>query len=97
MHDDIMHDGPKLISEDEICTMGFMLMTKYYAWWHNAWWNMMHWYVAISLHNKIKQKLSLLPTIFTIRLKSLLKITVFSLICTHIPGWFFHQLTEFLR
>jgi hypothetical protein len=29
--DDIMHDDPKLVSEDEICTMRFMLMTKHYA------------------------------------------------------------------
>jgi len=56
MHDDIMHGGPKLISEDEICTLGFMLMTKYYASWHNAWWNMMHWYIAISLHRKLNKK-----------------------------------------
>jgi hypothetical protein len=31
MHDDIMHDDPKLVNEDEICTIGFMLMTKHYA------------------------------------------------------------------
>jgi hypothetical protein len=26
--DDIMHDDPKLVNEHEICSMGFMLMTK---------------------------------------------------------------------
>jgi hypothetical protein len=31
MRDDIMHDDPKLVSEDEIHTMGLMLMTKHYA------------------------------------------------------------------
>ncbi len=31
MHDDIMHEDPKLVSEDEICTIEFMLMTKNYA------------------------------------------------------------------
>jgi hypothetical protein len=31
MHDDIMHDDPKLVSEDEICIVRFILMTKNYA------------------------------------------------------------------
>jgi hypothetical protein len=31
MHDDIMHDGPKLISEDENMYPGIYVVTKYYA------------------------------------------------------------------
>jgi hypothetical protein len=64
-----MHDDPNLVNEDEMCTMGFMVMTKHYAWCHNRWCNMMQWYIVILFHNKIKQKLSLLSTIFIIRSK----------------------------
>jgi len=51
IHVVILKISPPFLTQ-YICTIGFMLMIQ-----HDAWWNMMHWY--ISIHNKIKQKLLL--------------------------------------
>ncbi len=49
-----------------------------------TWWNIPHWYKLILIHNKIKQKLSLLFTIFVAKLKIFLQtISFFSLTCTY--------------
>jgi len=56
IHVVILKISPPFLTQ-YICTIRFMLMIQHDAWWHNAWWNMMLWY--ISIHNKIKQKLSL--------------------------------------